>query len=130
MSCFGYDCCIENNTSKFNFYQSTEITKNKDENKDDKINVIFFYDENDERVDKNINQIVFYEEYLQGYYNINYKEKYTVSFTGKNLSTKNILVIYNKNVSNVVNIINNIHTIKGLQINNQKWIPKEIWIFN
>lgn len=123
--CFNFCECIDSsNKSHTSSYQSL-----KEEKDNNQINIVFFYDETDERIDKNINQIIFYEEYLQGYYTLNNTDL-------KNRNNKNILVIYNKqntntpNITNIVNIINNIYTNKGLIINNQKWLPKQIWIFN
>jgi hypothetical protein len=129
-SCF---CCLNFNECCVDYisHKSYKSIKDKKDEKDDQMEVFFFYDETYERIDKNIHQIIFYEEYLQGYYSSvsNISNIYNIS----NISNKNILVIYNKNVSiisNIVNIINNIHTNKGLSINNKKWFPKQIWIFN
>lgn len=122
-------CCVDCSTNieektpikKYN--QLNEIKEDKTLDELKKLNVVFFYDNSDERIDKNIHRIIFYEEYIRGYYN-----EYSIDKT-----TKNILLVYNRdssNISNIITIVNNIHRDKGLTINNNKWIPNEVWIYN
>jgi len=104
------------------FCDTNSYKKIDDEKEKDVLKVIFFYDENDNRIDKNINRIIFYEEYKKGYYNHNNKCD----------ANKNILLIQNKNndIKEISSIINFIHSNKGLSLNNNKWFPKYIWVYN
>ena len=68
LCCFACKECTECiDTSSPNSYK--KIEEKKEDEKKEKLNVIFFYDQNDKRIDTNINRIIFYEEYQKGYYN-------------------------------------------------------------
>jgi hypothetical protein len=63
------------------------------------------YDKDYEKIYQNIHKIIFYDQY---------KEKTIV----ENIENKEILLIYNKNNINIINIISYIHENNGLFIKN------------
>ncbi len=111
------DCCL------FLFGNENYIEEksvNKQEIKDKKeMNITFFYDQSTEKIDKNIHRIIFYEEYKKGYYN-----EYLID-----IEKKDIILLYNKDIRDITSIINYIYK-NGIMLKNQKWQPKEVWIFD